>query len=76
MLTIKKGSLKLETPNDSFMALQDTSDGMYFRFKDGTELRFEMPVTAAIKAIPTMIMKATAENISIDFDSASIISFS
>jgi len=76
MLTIKKGNMKLETPNDSFMALQDTSDGMYFKFKDGTELRFEMPVTAAIKAIPLMIMKATAENINIDFNSPNMISFS
>lgn len=77
MITIKKGSMKLEiSNNDSFMALQDTSDGMYFKLKDGTEIRFTIPVTAQIKAIPNMIMKAKAQNIEINLDAENMISFS
>jgi len=76
MVIIKKGQIKIEVPNDSFMTLQDTSDGMYFKFKDGTEIRFELPVTNQIKAISNMIMKSTASDITIDFNSKNIISFS
>lgn len=75
MITIKKGTLKIEAPNDSFMSMQDTSEGMYFKFKDGTELRFELPVTTQIKAISTMLMKSTAPNIMLNFDSPNVISF-
>ena len=76
MISIKKGTLKIEMPNDSFTSLQDTYDGMYFRMKDGTEIRFNMPVTTQMKAISNIIMKATAENIMIDFDAKNIISLS
>ena len=76
MITIKKGSLKIEVPNDSFTALQDTYDGFYFRLKDGTEIRFNMPVTTQIKAISNILMKATASNILVDFDAKNIVSIS
>lgn len=76
MVTIKKGAIKIEVPNDSFLSLQDTSDGMYFRFKDNTEIRFEVPVTAQIKAVSNMIMKSTSPNITLDFNSKNLISFS
>ena len=75
MVTIKKGFIKIEVPNDSFISLQDTSDGMYFKFKDGSEIRFEIPVTAQVKAVSNMIMKSTAKNIVLDFDTKNIISF-
>ena len=76
MVTIKKGMLKIEAPNDSFMSMQDTSEGMFFKFKDGTELRFEIPVTPQIKAIGNMMMKTTAQNITLDFNAKNMISFS
>lgn len=75
MITIKKGNLKIETDNDSFMSFQDTSNGLYFKFKDGTELIFEIPVTAQVRAIPNMLMKATAKNIIIDLNAKNMISF-
>jgi hypothetical protein len=74
MITIKKGSMKIEIPNDSFTALQDAYDGFYFRLKDGTEIRFNIPVTTQVKAISSIIMKSTAQNILIDFDAKNIIS--
>jgi len=74
MITIKKGSLKVEVPNDSFTTLQDAYDGFYFRLKDGTELRFNIPVTTQVKAISSIIMKSTAKDILIDFDAKNIIS--
>lgn len=77
MVTIKKGNMKIELPNDEFMALQDTSDGFYFKLRDATEIRFEMPVTPQMKAVSQMIMKSTAENILLDFNHPTkLISFS
>ena len=76
MVTIKRGFIKLECPNDSFMSMQDTGDGMFFKFKDGTELRLEIPVTPAVRAVSNMVMKSTSPNILLDFDSKNIISFS
>jgi len=76
MVTIKKGSVKLEMPNDSFMALQDTSDGMYFKLKDGSEFRFMVAVTPQVKALSNMIMRSTSKNILVDFESKNLISFS
>jgi len=76
MVTIKKGSIKLEMPNDSFMALQDTSDGMYFKLKDGSEFRIMAPVTPQMKAVSNMIMRSTSKHILVDFDSKNLISFS
>jgi hypothetical protein len=74
MITIKKGSLKIEVANDAFITQQDAYDGMYFKLKDGTEIRFMMPVTTQMKAISSIIQKSTAANILIDFDSKNIIS--
>ena len=75
MVTIKKGQLKIETSNDSFIQLQDTSDGMFFKFKDDTELRISVPVTPQIKALSNMIMRSRAANILIDFNSKNLVSF-
>ena len=75
MVTIKKGQIKVEVPNDSFIQLQDTSDGMFFKFKDDTELRIIVPVTPQIKALSSMIMRSKAANILIDFNSKNLVSF-
>lgn len=74
MITIKKDKKVFLIPNDDFMALQDTSDGLYFKFKDGSELRLLLNVTGQIKAIPEMIMRATAKDIVLDFDAKNIFS--
>jgi hypothetical protein len=68
MIIIKKQGKEFRVPNDSFLALQDTSDGMYFKFKDATELRIECPVTAQVKAATQIIMNAKAKDITLDFD--------
>ena len=68
MITIKKSGKTFTFPNDSLISLQDTSDGLYIRFKDATELRFECPVTPQVKAISQIVQKATVSNILINFD--------
>jgi hypothetical protein len=75
MVTIKKGQLKIEASNNSFVQLQDTSDGMFFKFNDDTELRISVPVTPQIKALSNMIMRSKAANIVIDFNSKNLVSF-
>jgi len=74
MITVKKSGREFKIPNDDFMAIQDTSDGMYFRFKDGDELRIMCEVTAEVKAVPQMVMNSTAKDIVIDFQSKNLIS--
>jgi len=74
MITIKKGSLKIEVSNDAFTSFQDAYDGFFFRLKDGTEIRFNIPVTTQVKAISSILMKSTAKNITIDFDAKNILS--
>jgi len=74
MITIKKDKKEFKIPNDDFMTLQDTSDGLYFKFKDGSELRLMLAVTGQIKAIPEMLMRATAKEILLDFDAKNIFS--
>lgn len=74
MITIKKGSLKIEIANDAFTTLQDAYDGFFFKLKDGTEIRFAIPVTTQIKAISSIIMRSTAKNILIDFDAKNVLS--
>jgi len=74
MITIKKDGKIFQMPNNDFMAIQDTSDGMYFRFKDGGELRILCAVTAEVKAASSMLMNSTATNITLDFNAKPFIS--
>ncbi len=67
MITIKKDGKEFHIPSNDFLALQDTSDGLYFKFKDGCELRIPCEVTSQIKAIPSILMKSTAKLIVLDF---------
>lgn len=76
MVTIKKGEWKLELENNAFGQVQDTSDGMFFKLRDGTEIRLETQVTPQVKALSNMIMRSTAKNILIDFNSKNLVSFS
>lgn len=73
MITIKKDGKEFKMPNNDFMAVQDTSDGMYFRFKDGSELRILCPVTTEIQAASKILMNSTAKNIILDFNSKPLI---
>lgn len=69
--------MKFEFPKDEFITTQDTPTGMYFKFKDGTELIINAEKNAQFKTIPTMLMKSTANNIVIDFNNpANLISLS
>ena len=77
MITLIKANLKVEFPQDEFMASQDTPDGMYFKFKDGTELIIHAEKNPQYKTIPSMLMKTTAKNAVLNFnDPKNLISFS
>jgi len=77
MITILKSNMKFEFPASEFVVTQDTPDGMYFKFKDGTELIMHCEKTPQLKTIPAMLMRTKAQNILIDFNNPkSLISFS
>lgn len=73
MITIKKSGRVMQVNNNDFLAMQDTSDGMYFKFKDGSEYRIIQDVTSQVKAVSNILMNSTAKNIIIDFDSKNMI---
>jgi len=73
MIVIKKDGREHRIPNNDFFAIQDTSDGMYFRFKDGSELRILCAVTAQVKAAAKILMDSTAKEIELDFNSPNLI---
>ena len=73
MITIKKSGREHRIPNDDFMSMQDTSDGMYFRFKDNSELRIITTVTSQVQAAAKILMDSTAKDITLDFDSPNLI---
>ena len=77
MITLIKANMKMEFPNDEFMVSQDTPDGMYFKFKDGTELIIHADKNPQFKTIPSMLMRSTATNAILNFnDPSNLISFS
>ena len=73
MVIIKKDGKEFRIPTNDFMAIQDTSDGMYFRFKDGSELRIICNATAENQAAAKILMNSTAKEIVLDFDSKPMI---
>lgn len=73
MIVIKKSGREHKIPNNDFMAIQDTSDGMYFRFKDGSELRILCQVTPQVQAASKVLMNSTAKEITLDFDGPQLI---
>jgi len=76
MITIKKDGMKFEFQKNSFVTSQDTPDGMYFKFKDGTELIIHAAKNPQFKTLPHMLMRSTADYILIDFDNPNaLISF-
>ena len=76
MIVIKKCGREHKIPNDDFMAIQDTSDGMYFRFKDGSELRILAPADPQLQAAAKVIQNSTAGTVTLDFDNKPFISVS
>jgi hypothetical protein len=72
MITIKKGKVTTSIPNDEVMSAQDTSDGLYIKFKDGSELFLRNIAigVSQIKAIPVMIFNSKAPNLTIDLNNS------
>ena len=73
MVTIKNGDFEVRVQNNQFMAIQDTSDGMYFKFKDGSELRILCPPGVEVQTAAKVLMNSTAKDIVLDFDSRPLI---
>lgn len=76
MIIIKKSNREHRIPNNDFMAIQDTSDGMYFRFKDGSELRILADADPKLQAAVQVMMNSTANEIILDFDKSPFIQIS
>jgi len=68
MITIKKGTMTFQFPNNEFIAVQDTPEGLYLKFRDGSELRLMVPNLPQVKAIPPMLMHAKVNNVTIDLN--------
>lgn len=68
MLTIKKADMIVKIPVGSHISLQETSDGLYFKFKDGSELMVATEMTPQVKAIASMLDKSSAKEILVDFN--------
>jgi len=69
MITIKKGSVVMQFNKGDFSNAQDTPNGMYFKFKDGSEYILNLDqIHPQVKTIPNMIMRSTTGNITIDFN--------
>lgn len=68
MIVIRKGNMEFKFPKGEFTASQDTPTGMYFRFRDGTELIINAEKTPQLKTIPTMLQRSEAEHVLLDFN--------
>ena len=68
MITIMKSKMKFQFDNSDFVTSQDTPDGLYFKFRDGSELMMHAEKTPQLQTIPMILMKSTANNIIIDLD--------
>jgi len=68
MITIKKLNMQFQFASGDFVSSQDTPDGLYFKFKDGSELILSVEKTPQLQTIPMMLMKSTAKNITIDLN--------
>ena len=72
MIKIKKGKIEMSFPNEDLGGIQETSDGMYLKFREGSEL-FLRNISVGmnqIKAIPLMIMNSKAPNVTIDLNNS------
>ncbi len=68
MLRIIKGSLKIEVNVNEIKTVSDTSDGVYFKFLDDTELIFTTPLEAKHKHLTSMINGMNADEITLNFN--------
>lgn len=77
MITIKKSNYTMTIKDHRFAAIQDTSDGLYLKLVDGSELRINCDNASNVKVIATMLQNSKSANIIVDLDNTSKpISFS
>ncbi len=56
MIIVKSIFGKIELENSTITAIQDTSDGIYIRTKDGSEFRVSSEALPQLKVLPQMVM--------------------
>ena len=79
MIIVKSVFGKIELENSTITAIQDTTDGIYIRTKDGSEFRVASEALPQLKVLPQMVMNLgqTKSSIIIDlFKPSSPISIS
>lgn len=56
MIIVKSIFGKIELENSTITAIQDTTDGIYIRTKDGSEFRVSSEALPQLKVLPQMVM--------------------
>jgi hypothetical protein len=72
MITIKKGKLSLTLPNEYIASSQETTDGMYVKFSDGSEIFLRNIAVGLnqIKSAAMILFNSKASNIVIDLNNS------
>ena len=68
MLRILKGYMKFEARMEDLKTISDTSDGVYIKFMDDSELIINMKMEQKFKHVIAMIPQMSAKSITIDFN--------
>lgn len=71
MLKVVKSDCEYRIPSNRLVSVKETYDGVLITMNDKTELRFEIPLTPAVKAILPMVENSSLTgNVVFDLDAA------
>ena len=68
MIIVKSTFGKLELDNSALTSIQDTTDGIYARTKDGSEFRIAAGALPQLKVLSHMIMNMNSKDKNINID--------
>lgn len=68
MIIVKSVFGKIEFDNSAITGIQDVTDGLYIRTKDGSEFRVASEALPQLKVLPQMVMNLGKTNTSITVD--------
>ncbi len=71
MLKIVKADCEYTIPSNRLVSVKEAYDGVLVTMNDKTELRFEIPLSPALKAILPMVENSSLKgNVTFDLDAA------
>jgi len=76
MLTIKTHQMTITRNDNKILNIVPQSDEIHIKFPDNVEMTIPMRVDVRMSSVLQIVMQSKAENITIDFTSPNIISFS